>query len=229
MSNYLVNDDPYDDDVVNEFRDAGIRRKRFIASFLILFGVIGSTVAANITINNGRIEMGSGIYRITACDQWIGIGLYSTAPGSDGISNVQSMELIGLDPRLCKNVIFRIKMFKNSDLVNPLPLFTGVTGTDTNTATKTIGGVTQVSIYDTATVPSSFSSTPSTATYSYYAKNALTLVDMTGANIGYQDSVPYQKITYNAVKGTYTVYFYNPLCKMTDVDKITIESSTLPS
>lgn len=221
MSNYLVNDDPYDDEVVDEFRDAGIRKKRFIAILLIFAGVIGSTVAANITLNNGRIEMGQGIYRITACDQWVGIGLYSTAPWPDGISRVQSMELIGLDPRLCKNVIFRIKIFKNSDLVNPLTLFTGVTGTDTATATATVGNVTQVSMYDTATV-----SYPTT-TYNNYAKNALTLVDMSGANIGYGDS--YQKITYNAIKGTYTVYFYTPLCKMTDVDKITIESSSLPS
>lgn len=227
MSNYLAGDEFDDDDFVDEFRDARIRKKRFIASLFVFLGVISSTVAANITLNKGRIEMGSGIYRITACDQWVGIGLYSTAPWGDGISRVQSMELIGLDPRLCKNVIFRIKMFKNSDLNTPLPLFTGVTATDTNTASAIIGDVTQVSVYDTATVPSSFSSTPSTATYSYYAKNALTLVDMTGANIGYQDS--YQKITYNAIKGTYTVYFFQPICKMTDVDKITIESSSLPS
>jgi hypothetical protein len=165
--------------------------------------------------------MGQGVYRITACDQWIGIGLNPTAATYGGKSRIASMDIIGLDPRLCKNVVFKIKMFKNTDLNTPLAIFEGVTGADTATAMTETGTVRSLTIYDTATV-----SYPTT-TYNYYAARALTLINGAGVNIGYRDD--YHRIAYAATTGVYGIIFTTPLCLMEDVDKITIESATLPS
>jgi hypothetical protein len=208
----------YDEDFPDEVEEKSTFSRRIIGILLISLGLVGTTVAANISLSNGRIEMGQGVYRIKACDQWVGIGLYPTAT-SGGLSYVQTVELIGLDPRMCKNVIFRIKMFKNTDLNTALPLFYGTTGTDTVTATSTLGNVTQLSIYDTATV-----SFPTT-TYDNYARRALTLVNQADVNVGYNDG--YHSISYVAATGVYRVFLSQPRALMADVDKITIESASL--
>ncbi len=213
MSEY---DEEFTDDV-----ETSKRPRRFIGIFLVAIGLVATTVAANLSLNNGRIEMGQGVYRITACDQWIGIGLNPTAATYVGKSRIASMDIIGLDPRLCKNVVFKIKMFKNTDLNTPLAIFEGVTGTDTATAMTETGTVRSLTIYDTATV-----SYPTT-TYNYYAARALTLINGAGVNIGYRDD--YHRIAYAATTGVYGIIFTTPLCLMEDVDKITIESATLPS
>ncbi len=168
--------DEYDEDFEGN-QDAAKRQRRFLGIFLVAIGLVATTVAANLSLNNGRIEMGQGVYRITACDQWVGIGLNPTAATYGGKSRVASLDLIGLDPRLCKDVVFRIKMFKNTDLNTPLGIFEGVIGTDTATATTETGTVTSLMIYDTATV-----SYPTT-TYNYYAARALTLINGAGVNV----------------------------------------------
>ena len=195
--------------------------RRVVGIFFICVGLIGTTVAANISLSDGRIEMGQGIYRITACDQWVGIGLYPTAAIYGGKSRVQTIELLGLDPRMCKNVIFRIKMYKNTDLNTPLALFVGTTSTDTNTATAVEGNVTQLSVYDTATV-----SYP-TVSYNTYANNALTLVNQANIDVGYGDD--YHSIDYVTATGVYRIGLVQPLALMEDIDKITIESASLSS
>jgi hypothetical protein len=53
------------------------------------------------------------------------------------------------------------------------------------------------------------------------------LINGAGVNIGYRDD--YHRIAYAASTGVYGVIFTTPLCLMEDVDKITIESATLPS
>ena len=201
--------------------DKSNRSRRLLAILFISLGLVGSTVAANISLSNGRIEMGQGIYRISACDQWIGIGLYPTAATYGGKSRVQTVELVGLDPRLCKNVIFRIKMYKNTDLVNPLALFVGNVGTDSTTATATEGNATQLSIYDSATI------TYPAVSYNSYAAKALSLVNQSGVNVGLADT--YHRISYVTSTGTYRILLNQPLCLMEDVDKVTIESSSLTS
>jgi hypothetical protein len=219
MRGYDVIEDDSEDE--SSFERSGIFSKRLIGILLIALGAVGTTIAANISLSNGRIEMGQGIYRIQACDQWIGIGLYPTAAIYSGKSRIQTVELLGLDPRLCKNVLFRIKMYKNTDLVNSLALFTGVSTTDTATASATVGNVTQISIYDTATV-----SYP-TSTYNSYAAKALTLVNQANVNVGYFDD--YHRISYVSATGVYRIYLNQPLALMEDVDKVTIESASLTS
>lgn len=213
--------DEYEEDFNDEVAQPSLFRRRLVGIILIALGLVGTTVAANISLSNGRIEMGQGIYRISACDQWIGIGLYPTAAIYSGKSRIQTVEIIGLDPRLCKNVIFRIKMFKNSDLNTPLALFTGTTTTDTSTATATVGNVTQLSIYDSATV------TYPTTTYDYYARRALTLVNQANVNVGYSDG--YHSISYVTSTGVYRINLVQPLVLMEDIDKVTIESASLTS
>lgn len=199
----------------------GTFKRRVIGILLIAVGLVGTTVAANISLSNGRIEMGQGVYRIKACDQWVGIGLFPTAAVYGGKSRVQTVELIGLDPRMCKNVIFRIKMYKNTDLNTSLALFVGTTTTDTVTATATQGNVTQLSIYDTATV-----SYP-TVTYDNYARIALSLVNQANVNVGYNDG--YHSISYVAATGVYRINLVQPLALMEDIDQIRIESASLTS
>ncbi len=211
----------YDEDFPDEVEEKSTLSRRIIGILLISLGLVGTTVAANISLSNGRIEMGQGVYRIKACDQWVGIGLFPTAAVYGGKSRVQTVEVIGLDPRMCKNVIFRIKMFKNTNLNSPLELFVGTTTTDTNTATATEGNVTQLSLYDTATV--SFGSPG--VTYNSYAAKALTLVNQAGVNVGYADS--YHRLTYVSATGVYRVYLNQPLALMEDIDRITIESASL--
>lgn len=220
MRNYQGSFDDYDEDFDGD-QELSKRPRRFFGIVFIALGLIGTTLAANISIGNGRIEMGQGLYKITACDQWVAIGLNPTEAIYGGKSRVASMDLVGLDPRLCKDVVFRIKMFKNSDLNTPLGIFTGVVGTDTATALAETGTVTSLMIYDTATV-----SYPTT-TYNYYAARALTLINGAGVNVGYRDD--YLRIQYASATGVYGIIFYNPLALMEDVDKITIESSKLPS
>jgi hypothetical protein len=216
MRNY---DEIEDEESVDVEESKGTLSRRLIGIFLVAAGLISTTVAANISLSNGRIEMGQGIYRIQACDQWIGVGLYPTAAIYSGKSRIQTVELVGLDPRLCKNVLFRIKMYKNTDLVNALALFTGVSTTDTSTASATVGNVTQLSLYDTATV-----SYP-TSSYNSYAAKALSLVNQANVNVGYFDD--YHRISYVSATGVYRIYLNQPLALMEDVDKITIESASL--
>ena len=220
MKRYESSVDEYDEEFIEDV-DSSKRPRRFLGIFLVAIGLVATTVAANLSLNNGRIEMGQGVYRITACDQWVGIGLNPTAATYGGKSRVASLDLIGLDPRLCKDVVFRIKMFKNTDLNTPLGIFEGVIGTDTATATTETGTVTSLMIYDTATV-----SYPTT-TYNYYAARALTLINGAGVNIGNRDD--YHRIVYASATGVYGIIFTNPLTLMEDVDKITIESSKLPT
>jgi hypothetical protein len=212
-------EDFYGEEVPDQIESQSVFSRRIIGILLIALGLVGTTVAANISLSNGRIEMGQGVYRITACDQWIGIGLYPTAAIYGGKSRVQTVELVGLDPRMCKNVIFRIKMFKNTDLNSPLALFVGTATTDTTTATATEGNVTQLSVYDTATV-----SYPTT-TYDNYARRALSLVNQANVNVGYNDG--YHSISYVAATGVYRINLVQPLALMEDIDKITIESASL--
>ena len=211
------------DDEESEFVEErpGTFSRRLIGIILIALGLVGTTVAANISLSNGRIEMGQGVYRITACDQWVGIGLYPTAAIYGGKSRVQTVELIGLDPRMCRNVIFRIKMYKNTDLNTSLALFVGTTTTDTVTATAVEGNVTQLSIYDTATV-----SYPA-VTYDNYARRALSLVNQANVNVGYNDG--YHSISYVAATGVYRINLAQPLALMEDIDQIRIESASLTS
>jgi hypothetical protein len=213
-------DDPYSEDFDEDVEQKN-RPKRFFAILFIALGLVSSTVAANISIGNGRIEMGQGLYQIKACDQWVAIGLYPTAATYPEGSRIDTIELVGLDPRLCKDVIFQLKLFDAS--TSQLPIFTGTIVSDTNTATIDTGTVRTISVYDTMTV--SYTPGVSTPSYNSYASKALTLVNEAGINVGYSDS--FHRITYYAAAGTYRIKLLQPLCPMESVTRVTIESAKL--
>jgi hypothetical protein len=215
MTKYLLEEEPQPEDFENATR-------RFLTSGKVIFALVfalvfgGSTLASNISISGSRIEYGQGLFKVTACDSWISIGLYPTAAQYGGYSRIQSIELIGLNPTACANKLLRFKFYGNSG--SPLEMYYGVTGTDTNTATATLGNATTLSVYDTST-------TTYSGTYANYAMKALTLVDESGANIGYSDQ--YIAISYLKSTGSWKINMFQPLCLMSAVTRVTVESAPL--
>jgi hypothetical protein len=215
MTKYLLEEEPQPDDFDTSPR-------RFLTNTKVIFAVVfalvfgGSTLASNLSISGNRIEYGQGLFKVSACDSWISIGLYPTAATYGGYSRIQSVELIGLNPTACANKILRFKFYGSSS--TPLDMYFGVTGTDTNTVTATTGNATTLSVYDTST-------TTYSGTYAAYAGKALTLVDQSGANIGYSDQ--YLSISYLKSTGSWKIYMFQPLCLMRDVTRVTVESAPL--
>jgi hypothetical protein len=188
----------------------------FALSALIIFG--GSTYASNLSIGGGRIEYGQGQFTVKACDSWISIGLFPTATTENGLSKVQSIELVGLDPQKCAGKVIRFK-FYDSSTATALPMYTGVIGSDTTTGVIT-GGATTLGVLDTSTAWNS-----ATTTYANYAMKALTIIDQVGANIGYYND--YLSISYNKSAGSWKIFMFQPLCFMNQVYRVTVESAPL--
>jgi hypothetical protein len=186
----------------------------FVLAAALVFGA--TTLASNFSISGGRIEYGQGLFRVKACDSWISVGLYPTAATYNGLSRVQTVELIGLDPNACKGNLLRFQ-FYDSSTATALPMYVGVVSTDTATATSETGTASILSVFDTSTAFSS-------GTYKNYAQKALTLVNQAGVNIGYGDE--YLSISYLASTGSWKIYMFQPLCPMGSVYRITVESAS---
>jgi hypothetical protein len=98
--------DDFEDGIEEQASPRSSRAKLNIGIFLLIMGVLGSTVAANISLSGGRTEFGQGIFQVRACDQWVGINLVT----GEGAANpyVVNVEILGLDPRQCLGTVFRI-------------------------------------------------------------------------------------------------------------------------
>jgi hypothetical protein len=182
--------------------------------FCVVLGLLGSTLAANISLQSGpKKEFGQGIFQIKACDQWVGIGLDT----GDGQLNsfVKDVRIIGLDPRLCRGSIFRINFFPTGS-TTALDLFQGAgplnTVSDSVTAKTLVTRITN-SAYTGSTL----------SQYNTWAYNAVTLIDPQGRDIGYLDD--YESIDYNTKTGEYTVIFTYPKMLASAVTRITIETA----
>ena len=186
----------------------------FVLAAALIFGA--TTLASNFSISGGRIEYGQGLFRVKACDSWISVGLYPTAATYNGLSRVQSVELIGLDPNACKGNLLRFQFYDSSS-ATALPMYVGVIKTDTATATVETGTASILSVFDTTTAFSS-------GTYANYARKALTLVNQAGVNVGYGDD--YLAISYLASTGSWKINMFQPLCPMGSVYRITVESAS---
>jgi hypothetical protein len=191
-----------------------LRAKINIGIFLIIVGLVGTSLAANISLNSGaRKEFGQGIFQIKACDQWVGVGLTS----GQGAQNtyVANVRLIGLDPRLCKGTIFRIKFFPTGS-TTPLPMYLGAgtttASTDSVTATTLVTRITNTA----------YTGNNSSA-YATWAYDAVTLVDPQGRDIGYADN--YELIDYTPATGVYSIVFTYPRAVAAQVSSITIETA----
>ena len=221
MSNFILDEAGQSDSSAKTSRGmSGNTKLIFGLIAALVFG--GSTLATNFTISDGRIEFGQGIFRVSACDSFISIQLFPTEAADEGLSRVRSMQLIGLNPQQCSGNLLRFRMFSESDNA-PMKIYVGVTETDTAVSgEQNIDSATSVSVFDTSTVWN-----PATTSYLTYARNALTLVDEAGNNIGFEDD--YLSISYSGSRGTWTIFFKQPLAFMRDVARITVESARLAS
>ena len=105
--------------------DIPVREKRspkFILGFgMIALSVVGFTVAASLTIGNGnRLEFGQGLYRITSCDQWVGIKLNPSSAVYAGQSRVANINISGLDALNCRGNDFMIQLQDNASAILPI-------------------------------------------------------------------------------------------------------------
>jgi hypothetical protein len=217
MSKFLLDEEvqnaPFDSPEGSWFRNPKII---FALVASLIFG--GSTLAGNLSINSGKIEYGQGLFTVRACDTWISIGLFPTAAQYDGLSRVDAMELVGLDPIKCANKFLRFQFFDSSS-TTALPMYVGVVRSDTTTATAETGTATILTVFDTSTPYSGATA----AAYTAFARRAITLVNEAKVNVGYDDG--YLRISYNASTGTWKIAFTQPLATMPSVSRITVESA----
>ena len=209
-----TNAEDFDEGINEDATPSGKRSRLGVLVFILAFAVLGSTVAANITMNGGsRKEFGQGIFQIKACDQWVGVGLTS----GSGLQNnyVANVRLIGLDPRGCKGTIFRIKFFPTGS-TTPLNMYLGA-----GTTTATSDSVTATSLVTKIT--NTVYSGANQAAYETWAADALTLVDPQGRDIGYADT--YELVEYIPATGVYSIVLTYPKALVADVATITIETA----
>jgi hypothetical protein len=208
-----ANPDDYEDGEIEQESSRSSRLKVNIGIFLLLMGVLGSTVAANISLSGGRQEFGQGIFQVKACDQWLGVNLVT----GEGAANpyVVNVEILGLNPRQCLGTIFRIKFF-SSGSTTPLPVFVsgGPSGTlsDSVTATSVVSRITKTD----------YAGSTQTA-YGNWAYDAMTLIDPQGRDIEYGDD--YQLVEYYRGSGIYVIAPTYPRLLATSVNSITIETA----
>lgn len=207
--------DPHDFDEEFEANpSAGDKRsKRNIGILLLLVGLVGTTFTANISIGTGKKEFGQGIFQIKACDQWVGVGLTS-GQGSQN-TYVANVDFYGLDPRACKNTIFRIKFYPSgSNAVMNMYKGAGPTSSLSDSVTAT-----SLVLKTTSTTYSGANQ----AAYDAWAYDAVTLIDPQGRDVGYADD--YEVIEYTAATGIYSVVLIYPMAVATEVSSVTIETA----
>lgn len=212
--NGAIDPEEIGDEEFGQSAPKGSRAKRNLGIFLVIFGLVGTTVAANITINGGaRREFGQGIFQIKACDQWVGVGLTSGSGAQN--TYVANVKLFGLDPRLCKGNIFRIKFFATGSST-PMNMYLGAGPTgasnDSVTATTLVTRITSTAY--TGNTQSA---------YDAWAYDAVTLIDPQGRDIGYADR--YELIDYTPATSVYTIGLVYPRAVAAQVSSIVIESS----
>ena len=209
-------DDSYGDDEGLVRRNRKTRLQRNLGIFAVILGLLGTTLAANISLSGGRKEFGQGIFQIKACDQWVGIGL--TAGSGSQNAYVKNLKLYGFDPRLCIGRVFRIKLFDSSG-GNSLNLYV-----DESTTAGSTANADSLSLLDTSTAySSSYPAYPGYNAYESWASDAVTINNKWGKNIGWGNGYLYIDYTLNT--GVYTIVFTTPLAVVSQVTSVTIESA----
>ena len=196
------------------------RNPKFLLLLIIVLLFGGKTLATRISLNGsgGSIEFGQGLYRVAACDGFISVALYPTPANYNGLSRVQTVELVGLNPEMCSGRILRLKFFGQSGNVLYLYRGTVAPAPSSNSSTATVDSATTLTVYDTSTAWNQV-----TTTYSNYAARALSLINEAGFNVGTSDD--YLSLTYNKKSGTYKIFLNEPLCLMSDIYDLTVESA----
>ena len=187
-------------------------RRRSSSTFIIGFGLValsmvGVTLAASITIGNGnRLEFGQGLYRITSCDQWIGIKLNPTAASyAGGNSRVANMNLSGFDALNCRGKDIKIQLLDGSSAI--LPIFSDESGLVDrvllNVSSSAVNRANAVGFYN--------------------GFGVLVTSSLSGSNGYAYDSGQY--LSYNSTTGVYTILFNSPQATMSAVNSLTVQSA----
>ena len=83
---------------------------------------IGSTLAANISLNDGAdVEFGQGVVTTAGCDSTITVTPVSAYDNSVAVFNLASIELSDIDDSACASKTLTIKGYEDTD---PTALFT---------------------------------------------------------------------------------------------------------
>jgi hypothetical protein len=184
--------------------------KLFGGVALLVYAVIGGALAQTITLNtNGRVEFGQGVVELKACDAFITITLNASSPIYSGtrangqsysnLSHTRGIKLTGLDTKACAGKKIKIQLF-NNETTTAMSLYEDAGNLKVNRAVLAINSDKTVSRED-----------------------GVTLINGYGQNIGYFDS--YQYVDYAASIAEYTLIFSTPLALMSDVTRVTLEST----
>ena len=202
----------------DEERTPRRHRKLFI---LIIIGLLGisTTIAANITINNGKkAEFGQGLYQVKACDQFVSVYLDNTdttynetGTAGSGFSNISAIRVYGLDTVKCAGTTIRIKLYKANQAA-PLQIYTNAEPGGYECPDTTNCGYAQLVLVVAANATQA------------NAKNNVTLLSYSGANVGKFDD--YQGLSYDVPTGSYTVGFTYPRASMSQFSYLTLESAS---
>lgn len=131
--------------------------------------VLGSTLAANISLGSSGIEFGQGVQTATACDSEITVAptaRFINAAGA-GTFYLSTVSLSGVDGPSCQTKTFTLNAYNDSD-ATPLQLATN-SSTPVSTATFAIasGGASVVGSAGVTTTISSGGTTNATVTLGF--------------------------------------------------------------
>ena len=187
------------------------KRKLFGGVALLAYAVIGAGLAQTISINgNGTVEFGQGVVELKACDSFITITLNPSSATYSGtradgnsytnLSHVRGIKLSGLDTKACAGKKIKLQLF-NSETTTAMSLYTDVGNLEVNRAILAINSDNTLNRED-----------------------AVTIINGRGQDIGYFDS--YQYVDYDSNRAEYTLVFTYPLALMSDITRVTIESTS---
>ena len=188
------------------------KAKLFGGIGLLVYAVIGAALAQTITLNtNGRVEFGQGVVTLKACDSFIAINLAPSSATFSGTranggsyvnaSRVKNIKFSGLDTKACAGKRIKVQLFDNIN-ATAMNLYTDADSISVNYAILVVDSNKSVDRAD-----------------------AITLLNGKGQNIGYFDS--YQFLDYDPDTAVYTLIFANPLALMSDVYRLTVETSNV--
>ena len=195
-------------------KEKQLRRRKFelaIGLGLLICGLIGAALAQSINLNsNGRVEFGQGVVTLRACDSFISISLNPTAATFSGnnasgapyenASRVRSILITGLDTKACAGRNIKIQLFAGNAQTSMYLFSESATATSVDRAILVIS-----------------------ADKTLDRALSITLLNSQGQNV--ERSNDDQTLVYSATDATYTLEFSEPLALMSDVTRISVETS----